>query len=75
MLKGTAKNKMEKGKTPKFPITSHINTKPAIHEIATVCIRVNLFDKRKIVKAKNNDHIPHIAPLTGSEEKTRPSLS
>jgi hypothetical protein len=69
-----AKNKMPKGKTPKFPITSHIKINPTNQAKMVVWIRLNLREIIKILTAKQRDHIPQIAPFIGSEGKIRPNF-
>lgn len=73
-LNGTAKTNIPYGKTPKFPITTHIKTKPTNQDKKAVFNKLNFFEIMKIAIANNNDHNPQIAPLIGSDGKTMPSF-
>jgi hypothetical protein len=71
-LKGTAIYKSPSGKTPKLPITTHINTKATNQERNVVCIHENFLEITNMAIANNNDQSPQTAPLIGLEGKTRP---
>jgi hypothetical protein len=74
ILKGTAKYRILKGNTPMLPTTIHIRTNPTNQEMNVVCIKENFREITKIAMAKNKDHNPQIAPLTGSDGNTHPIL-
>lgn len=73
-LKGIAISKIPKGRTPKLPITSHINTNPTNHDRNVVCSKVNFLLKIKIAIAKHNDQIPQTAPLIGCSGNVNPKF-
>jgi hypothetical protein len=75
ILSGNATYKILKGNTPIFPTTVHIKTNPVNHERKVACNKLNFLEIIKIAIAKNKDHNPHIAPLTGSDGNTNPILS
>lgn len=75
MLKGMAAGNISKGKKPRFPVTSHINTKPTNQDKKVVCTKVNFLLIMKIKTAKQKDQIPHTAPLTGNSGNISPSFS
>lgn len=72
MLKGMAKGKIEKGKTPRFPITNHIITKPIIQLKTEVSTNENFLLKIKTTIAKTKAQIPQIAPFIGCSGKICP---
>jgi len=74
-LRGTAAYNSAYGRTPRFPITTHINTKATNQERRAVCKNENFFAIINMAIANSSDHSPQIAPLIGSEGKTRPRFS
>ena len=59
------------GKTPKFPITNHISTKPIIQARIVVSCKVNFLERIKIIHAKHKDQIPQTATLTACSGNVR----
>jgi hypothetical protein len=72
-LSGTAIHRIPTGNTLIFHKTTHISTKPVNQERKVVCIRLNFREIAKIVMENKSDHIPHIAPFTGSAGKVSSS--
>lgn len=66
---------MPTGKTPRFPVTSHMKTKPKNHDRSVVSSKLNFFDKNKTPIARHNDHKPQIAPFIVAFGKISPILS
>jgi len=71
-LNGTPKIKSPKGSTPRFPITTHINTNPTNHDRSVVWSSVNFRERMKMTTANRSDHNPHTAPFRGADGKLRP---